>query len=264
MDKEALLNTWLAEEQCAHIHGWDFSHIAGRYQEEADLPWDYRETIGRYLTPDARLLDIDTGGGEFLLSLEHPRQLMSAMESYPPNVKLCQETLPPPGVEFRAGDGSGVRYPFEDQAFDLILNRHGDFNPVEIGRLLKPGGVFITQQVGAENDRELVELLLDPVPALPFPGQYPDLVRERFEAAGFETLEALEAFGAIRFQDVGALVWFARVIPWEFPGFCVRDCLPGLYRAQERLERDGVIEGRTHRFLLVARKTGCQTAACRV
>ena len=264
MNQEALLTAWLAEEQCAHIHGWDFSHIAGRYQEEDCLPWDYREIIRRYLMPDARVLDIDTGGGEFLLSLDHPPRLLAAMEGYPPNAALCRETLPPLGVDFRAGDGSDTRYPFEDQTFDLVLNRHGDFNPDEIRRILKPGGVFITQQVGAENDRELVELLLDPIPALPFPEQYLHLVRERFEAAGFETLESQDAFGSIRFWDVGALVWFARIIQWEFPGFHVQDCLPGLYRAQDRLERDGVIEGRTHRFLLAARTTGCQIAGRRV
>ncbi len=32
--------------------------------------------------------------------------------------------------------------------------------------------IFITQQVGAENDRELVELLLNEIPPLPFPKQY--------------------------------------------------------------------------------------------
>ena len=256
MKKEELLNAWLAEEQCAYIHGWDFSHIAGRYRVEDDLPWNYRDAVQKYLTPGVRVLDIDTGGGEFLLSLSHPRHLLAAMEDYPPNAALCRETLVPLGVDFREGDGNDARYPFEDGTFDLVLNRHGDFNEEEIRRVLKPGGVFITQQVGAENDRELVELLLDPVPELPFPGQVLSIVRERFENAGFEVLKDGEAFRTIRFWDVGALVWFARVIVWEFPGFCVRDCLPGLYRAQELLERDGVIEGRTHRFFLAARKRG--------
>lgn len=73
MNKENLLNEWLQEERAAHIHGWDFSHIHGRYEEENDLPWDYGKVIHKYLSPQMKLLDIDTGGGEFLLSLHPPR-----------------------------------------------------------------------------------------------------------------------------------------------------------------------------------------------
>ena len=35
-----------------------------------------------------RLLDMDTGGGEFLLSLGHPFERTAATEGYPPNVEL--------------------------------------------------------------------------------------------------------------------------------------------------------------------------------
>lgn len=251
---EEQMERWRREEEAAHIYGWDFSHIEGRYEEEKDLPWSYREVIGRYLKPEMRLLDIDTGGAEFLLSLHHPHNRLAAMESYPPNVELCGQKLAPLGVDFRAADGGEEPYPFEDRAFDMVINRHGDFHEREIERVLKPNGLFITEQVGAENDRELVELLLDPAPKLPFPGQYLSIVRRRFEDAGFAILEAAEAFRPIRFWDVGALVWFARVIEWEFPGFSVRDCLKGLCRAQEILEQNGVIEGRIHRFLLVTQK----------
>lgn len=254
MDREEWLNAWFREEAAAHIHGWDFSHIEGRYEEEKDLPWCYREIIKNHLKPHMRLLDIDTGGAEFLLSLKHPHDHLAAMESYPPNVELCREKLLSLGIEFQEAFASGDRYPFEDCAFDIVINRHGDFHEKEIWRVLKPNGVLITEQVGAENDRELVELLLDPAPPLPFPQQYLTLVRKRFEAAGFETLEAAEAFRPIRFWDVGALVWFAHIIEWEFPGFNVRDCLPGLYHAQAILDKEGVIEGSIHRFLLAARK----------
>ena len=58
MDKTILWNQWLEEERIAHIHGWDFSHLDGRYEEEGDLPWDYRDTVRRYLRPDSRLLDL--------------------------------------------------------------------------------------------------------------------------------------------------------------------------------------------------------------
>ena len=63
---------WLEEERQAHIKGWDFSHIAGRYTEQDDLPWSYEALIRQTLTPEKRILDIDTGGGELLLSLGHP------------------------------------------------------------------------------------------------------------------------------------------------------------------------------------------------
>ena len=58
MNKEAYLrNIWKQEEEAAHIHGWDFSHIYGRYEEENDLPWDYEEIVRQYLHRDLDLLD---------------------------------------------------------------------------------------------------------------------------------------------------------------------------------------------------------------
>lgn len=54
---------------------------------------------------------------------------------------------------------------------------------------MKAGGIFITEQVGAENDRELVELLLGKT-ELPFPEQYLDIVSRQFCGAGFEILDA--------------------------------------------------------------------------
>ena len=253
MDQKKLIEAWFKEEQSAHIHGWDFSHLDGRYEEENDLPWDYRATIKRYLTPTSRLLDLDTGGGEFLLSLDHPHHLTAATEAYPPNVALCREVLAPLGVDFREGD-SVDPLPFADATFDMVINRHGEYAPAEIARVLKPGGLFITQQVGADNDRELVELLLENPPPLPFPLQRLEIAARRFEQGGFTVLEGQEAHRPIRFWDVGALTWFARIIEWEFPGFSVNSCLDRLFSAQAILEERGVIEGTCHRFLLVARK----------
>ena len=220
--------------------------------EEDDLPWNYQEEILRYLKPEMRILDIDTGGGEFLLSLNHPYERTAATENYPPNVDLCRETLLPLGIDFQAADGKGV-LPFEDASFDMVINRHGDFNPSEIHRVLKPGGLFITQQVGAENDRELVELLSGQTD-LPFPDQYLKSTIDRFSQTGFEILDGRECFRPIRFYDVGALVWFARIIEWEFPDFSVDLCLDRLLQAQNLLDEEGVIQGQIHRFLLICAK----------
>ena len=251
MNSDNLKEIWKNEERIAHIHGWDFAHIDGRC-EEADLPWDYKETILRHLRDDMEIMDYDTGGGEFLLSLEHPHHRTSATEGYPPNVELCTQTLLPLGIHFRQCDDPAC-IPFPDESFDMILNRHGDLHPRELYRLLKKGGMFITQQVGAENDRDLVQMVL-PDAEKPFPHCTLKEQKEALEDAGFQIIEAAEAFRPVRFYDVGAFVWFARVLPWEFPGFSVDSCLEGLLQMQKTIEDSGKIEGTIHRFLLVAKK----------
>ena len=252
MTPEELRTIWEKEESIARIEGWDFSHIRGRYEEEDALPWDYEQIIHELLRDDMKLLDCDTGGGEFLLSLHHPYGNTAATEGYAPNVQFCREKLLPLGIDLReCADASHM--PFDDNSFNIIINRHGDFDPSEIRRMLKPGGLFVTQQVGSENDRELVDAVL-PGSEKPFPHNHLKEQRAAFEKAGFVVVKAQEAFCPIRFFDVGAFVWFARIIEWEFPGFSVEKCFDRLLRLQSIIETKGSIEGTTHRFLLVAEK----------
>jgi SAM-dependent methyltransferase len=252
MDKKKLKELWKWEEEQAHIHGWDFSHINDRYEEEGDLPWDYRGLIHAYLREEIELLDMDTGGGEFLLSLGHPYEHTAATEGYPPNVELCKRTLLPLGIDLREMPDCS-QMPFENSRFDIVINRHGDYCVSELRRVLKKGGLFITEQVGEDNDRELVELLLPGTPK-PFPGLNLQEQVKLFEQAGFEILNRDECFRPIKFFDVGALVWFARIIEWEFPGFSVDACFDRLLKAQQILKELGAIEGRIHRYMLIARK----------
>ncbi len=252
MNEQQLIKSWKQEESIAHISGWDFSHINGRYEEGENIPWDYDAIVRLFLKPDMKLMDYDTGGGEYLLSLRHPYENTAATEGYPPNVELCRKKLIPLGIDLReCADAAHI--PFEDRSFDIVINRHGDFEPKELKRILKPGGMFITQQVGDRNDRDLVEMVL-PDTAVPFAGRNLKVQAEAFEEAGFEILQKDEAFMPIRFFDIGAFVWFARIIEWEFPGFSVDRCAENLLKMQEKIETDCVIEGTTHRYLIVARK----------
>lgn len=252
MNKNELKLVWLKEEEVAHIKGWDFSHIQDKYEEGNDLPWDYEKIIRKYLKDDSVILDYDTGGGEFLLSLKHPYDKTAATEGYLPNVELCREKLLPLGIDFKAcSDPSQI--PFEGETFDIILNRHGEFNAKELYRLLKKEGIFITQQVGCDNDRDLVEWVLPDIPK-PFPHANLKEQALYLEEAGFQIVEAQEVYRPIKFYDVGAFVWFAHIIEWEFPEFSVDECFETLIKMQEKLEQDGVIEGNTHRYLIVARK----------
>lgn len=251
MREAAYRAAWLREEKAAHITGWNFAHIEGRY-EQSPMPWDYRQIVMQYLRPDMHILDYDTGGGEFLLSLGHPPERTAATEGFGPNVRLCRARLTPLGIDFRACS-TPERIPFADASFDLMLNRHGGFDARECHRLLRAGGVLITEQVGGDNDRDLIEWVL---PGADRPFAHLNLREQRgaFERAGFQILRAQEAYRPVRFYDVGAFVWFARVIEWEFPGFGVDACFDRLCEMQKAVEARGNLEGTVHRYLIVAKK----------
>ena len=167
-------------------------------------------------------------------------------------MELCRKTLTPLGIDFNACPDP-AHIPFPDESFDLILNRHGSFCAEELYRLLKRGGLFITQQVGEDNDRELVEAVL-PHAEKPFPHFNLTEQKALFQAAGFRILEGLEAYRPVTFYDVGAFVWFARIIEWEFPDFSVDNCFESLLNLQKQIDEQGSFQGTIHRYLIVAQK----------
>lgn len=253
MKELELKKYWKSEENIAHMKGWEFSHIQDRYKSfESDLSWNYEEIVRKCLKPQDKILDIDTGGGEVLLSFHHPYHLTTVTEGYAANVKLCEEKLGKLGIRVcEVTDYSNM--PFENEEFDLIINRHGAYDTKELHRILKPGGLFITQQVGEDNDRALIEFLL-PGSEKVFRGMNLTEQKKLFEKTGFEILMSDEAFMPIEFYDVGALVWFAKVIEWEFPDFSVNRCFERLLKAQRIVEQEGCLKGSSHRYLIVARK----------
>jgi len=95
------------------------------------------------------------------------KNIFSGEDMEAPNVKLCKNRLLTLGIDFKECNNP-ARIPFDDGTLDLIINRHGNFNAQEINGLLHDNGVFITEQVGSENDRDLVEWVL-PETEKPFP-----------------------------------------------------------------------------------------------
>jgi len=243
---------WTLAEENAKIQGWDFSPMEGRICEDDNFPWNYETLIKRYVKPTDRILDLDTGGGEKLLALGHDPSLTSATEGYKPNIAICMETLLPRGIDFRPCENPSS-LPFEEETFDAVLNRHGSYDFAEICRVLKPGGIFLTQQVGEDNDRDLVAMVLPDLPK-PFPGH--NLMEQKTCSIeqGFSVFYASEAYRYLDFFDIEAFIWFAKIVPWEFSGFSVERCFSALENMNKILMEKGRIRGTTHRFCLGVRK----------
>ncbi|WP_425447216.1 hypothetical protein [Dethiothermospora halolimnae] len=56
------------------------------------------------------------------------------------------------------------------------------------------------------------------------------------------------------FYDIGALVFFVKIIEWEFPGFSVDRCFDRLVELQQRIEKDGYVETTEHRYYMILKK----------
>lgn len=250
MNDIELKNYLLSEEQQA-FQGWDFSYLMGRWESEC-LSWDYTQIVNTYRRSTDQLLDMGTGGGEFILGLGHPYQLLSVTEGWQPNLLLCKERLEPLGITVKyVGEDDKLDYP--DQQFDMVINRHESFDAAEVNRVLKPGGYFVTQQVGGQNDRILVEKLLGNIP-FPFPNH--DLLHnvELLKNTGFAILDQKEEKMQMKFFDLGAVVYFAKQCVWEFPDFSVNKCFEQLKVMGDELNQNGYISNNEHRFLIVSRK----------
>lgn len=249
MNEKQLKEQWLYDEKMS-FQGWDFSHLNNRWKTE-ELPWDYEKIVGQYLNKDMQLLDMGTGGGEFLLSLHHPYDKTSITEAWQPNVDLCIKNLEPLGISVRqVFDDSYI--PYEDNSFDIVLNRHEAYDVNEVKRVLKPNGLFISQQVGGKNNKNLSESLIPDFTSL---NSDFNLTNEmmKWKKAGFDVLYKEEYFTKLFFYDIGAVVYYAKVIEWEFPSFSVENNFQQLLKLQTQLEVNGCVESIGHRFVVILR-----------
>jgi hypothetical protein len=251
MDRNELLQIWLREE-AQHFEGWDFSYLQERMIEDQP-PWSYPERAAELMQRANSVIDLDTGGGERFLELKQhwPRRVV-ATESYPPNARLAHSRLAPLGVDvLMVPSSERVLYPFIFGAFDMVLNRHGAFNPAETARILSPGGTFLTKQIHGMTLHDLLAVF----GAYP---QWPKAAPERYvpmlEAAGLTIMTVNEWRGKMRFTDVGAIVYFLKATPWLVPGFTVQSHQDRLFGLQEQLNAGDELGFETCTYLIEAHK----------
>ena len=255
MDDQALIAQWQAEEQ-QPFQGWDFSYLKDRWHE-AQPTWSY-EMFVRTLLPEAdSVLDMGTGGGEKLLSFADalpPNTI--ATEGYPPNLPVARANLEAHGINVVPYDcGIDARLPFADNSLALVINRHEPYDALEVARILRPGGAFLTQQV---DGRDLADILSV------FGGESAYLhvnlatCQREVELAGLVVESAAEWAGTSSFSDIGALVYYLHAAPWNAPDdFSVERYVAQLLDLQHQRRP---FTFTTRRFYIQARKPTQRTS----
>jgi SAM-dependent methyltransferase len=243
---------FFVQETKQPFSGWNFAHIeATRRMVEAPLSWSYASTVLAQFRSARSVLDTGTGGGEFLSSLQPLPALTCATEKYAPNVPLARQRLEPLGVSVYVVD-EDAHLPFSAGQFDLVINRHESYAPQEVLRVLKPGGRFITQQVGGANLADL-NAFLD-APRYTFEHGDLEYAVQGLRDADWQIVAQKEERPVTRFFDVGALIYYLKAVPWQVEGFSVEKYFARLVEMHSRIQRDGYFDAHYHRFLIIAKK----------
>jgi SAM-dependent methyltransferase len=143
--------------------------------------------------------------------------------------------------------------PFCDASFDLVTSRH----PVvvlwdEIARVLRPGGTYLSQQIGPGTNRELTDFLMGPQPV----NESRSAAKARIgaEGAGLEVVTLRLCALRVEFFDIGAVVHFLRKVHWTVPGFTPEAYDGALRRLHAQIGRDGSFVSTAQRLLVEARR----------
>lgn len=253
-----LFDAYLSEAENTRFSGWNFQYLTNsRRMVESPLKWNYFNIVLPHLMKVETLLDMDTGGGEVLSGFTHFPRYTYATEGYPPNVAVAKARLEPLGVKVVEVDvnkyPNNEYLPWEDGFFDLIINRHGAFHPPELFRVLKPGALFISQQMGVGGAgliKALTERNLEP-------SDWGLLkVITQLESAGFAVVEGHKDFQWLRFYDIGALALYLKAIPWIIEGFTIEAYREKLRKIHSQIQKSGFFEDRHVIFYVIAQKPG--------
>lgn len=225
------------------ITGWEYAWLDGR-AVGSDPSWSFPELARPLIRRATSLLDLDTGGGELLAELAPLPAYTVAVESWAPNVPVARDRLAPFGVSVV------TELPGGEDWFDVVLSRHGRLPADDIARLLRPGGILLSQQAGSDDLADLnAELGAPPPHARTWDAT--TAVRALTDA-GLHITDVREERLPLVFHDIGAVVYQLRAVPWQVRDFSVEKYDRELRRLDAVIRTYGSYTATAHRFLVEA------------
>ena len=136
-------------------NGWDFSSLQVTHE---GIEWNFYEEVMKKSRKTDVLLDIGAGGGESLLPIVFSLLFTVGIDISSSMVETAKNNVAEANlanVRFFQMSSNDIQFP--DDFFDVISCRHAPFNSSEIARVLRDGGIFLTQQVSEADKLNIKE-----------------------------------------------------------------------------------------------------------
>jgi SAM-dependent methyltransferase len=253
------LRPWM--ERARTFSGWpqhDFPDFQVRVLEPGP-PWDYESLVREMARDASAVLDLGTGGGEFISDVRDslPERVV-ATEEWHVNAPVAYRRLVPLGADLVWC--RSLHLPFRDETFDLVIDRHEELSPAEVARVLRSGGKAMTQQIGPENWRELQRYFVDAKAGnrsrIADFGDIRGEYARGFESARMHVMRSEQHDYKVAYGGLGELVFMLLITPWTIEGFDVERDLEALLAMEANCSTSDGLVMMWSRFLLVAEKSG--------
>lgn len=239
-------------DEIGRVNGWDFSKVKCRSE---DVKWDFYGEVRKRCEGKEILLDIGTGGGENVLKIASCLLLVVGIDLSSGMLEKAQANLRSTNVRnVRLFQMSSKSIQFPDGFFDIISCCHAPFDSIEVAKVLKKKGVFLTQQVSEADKTNLKKAFGRGQSFHKKDGELKEKYAQELKKAGFSAVRTFE-YDAIEYyqrpEDLVFLLTHTPIIP-NF-GQDKRD-FKILHQFIENNRTEKGIQTNSKRFMIVAEK----------
>ncbi len=193
------------------IKDWDFSKF--EIETESLTKWDLYEELRKYATPDSRILDLGTGGGEKVLECFPDCREILGTDFSEGMIETAKKNLLASGrknISFRLMDNLAMDVP--DDYYDIVVARNTVTDPKQIYKCLKTGGYLLIHGVDRDDCWNL-KLLFGRGQGFHDKKSMSLTDYENVIAAGFKDVELIPLYEREYFKDEKTFREFLKKVP---------------------------------------------------
>lgn len=216
--------------------------------------WDFNEEIKKKSKTSDILLDIGTGGGENVLTIASSFLFLMGIDLSNGMIETAQTNLKKADISnVRFSQMSSDKLEFPAEFFDVVTCRHAPFSSMEVAKVLKKGGYFLTQQVGV-GDKINIKRAFNRGQLIEENGALLARYARELKESGFSEIQHFEYDATVYYQRPEDLIFLLKHTP-TIPNFGEENHdfeILNDFIENNRTEKG--IQTNSKRFLIIAKK----------